>query len=36
MTQPGQWPTGGYPQGGGMQGGGNPMPADRKHDAEGG
>jgi len=30
----GEWPTGGYPQGGGMQGG--PMPADKKHDAEGG
>ncbi|GAB3776660.1 hypothetical protein GCM10028796_54550 [Ramlibacter monticola] len=29
-----QWPTGGYPQGGGTQGG--PVPADRKHDAEGG
>ncbi|MBE7369825.1 mechanosensitive ion channel family protein [Ramlibacter pallidus] len=33
---PGQWPTGGYPQGGGTQGGGTPMPADRRHDAEGG
>jgi hypothetical protein len=32
----GQWPTGGYPQGGGMQGGGTPVPADRRHDAEGG
>jgi small-conductance mechanosensitive channel len=32
----GEWPTGGYPQGGGMQGGGTPVPADRKHDAEGG
>jgi small-conductance mechanosensitive channel len=32
----GEWPTGGYPQGGGMQGGGTPMPADRKHDVEGG
>ena len=32
----GQWPTGGYPQGGGMQGGGSPMPADKRHDAEGG
>ena len=30
----GQWPTGGYPQGGGMQGG--PVPADKRHDAEGG
>ena len=35
-TQPGQWPTGGYPQGGGMQGGGSPIPADRRHDSEGG
>jgi hypothetical protein len=26
----GQWPTGGYPQGG------NPVPADKRHDAEGG
>lgn len=34
--QPGEWPTGGYPQGGGMPGGGGPVPADRKHDAEGG
>jgi len=33
-TQPGEWPTGGYPQGGGMQGG--PVPADKRHDAEGG
>jgi hypothetical protein len=33
---PGQWPTGGYPQGGGMAGGGSPVPADRRHDAEGG
>jgi hypothetical protein len=32
--QRGQWPTGGYPQGGGMQGG--PVPADKRHDAEGG
>ncbi|WP_255428283.1 mechanosensitive ion channel family protein [Ramlibacter cellulosilyticus] len=32
---PGHWPTGGYPQGGGSQGG-TPMPADRKHDLEGG
>ena len=30
-----EWPTGGYPQGGGMQGGG-PVPADKRHDAEGG
>jgi hypothetical protein len=35
-VQPGQWPTGGYPQGGGMQGGGTPIPADKRHDAEGG
>ena len=34
--QAGQWPTGGYPQGGGMQGGGSPVPADKRHDAEGG
>jgi len=34
QTQPGEWPTGGYPQGGGMQGG--PVPADKRHDAEGG
>ena len=33
-AQRGEWPTGGYPQGGGTQGG--PIPADRKHDAEGG
>jgi Conserved TM helix len=32
----GQWPTGGYPQGGGSQGGSTPVPADRRHDAEGG
>ena len=33
----GHWPTGGYPQGGGSQGGGGtPVPADRRHDAEGG
>ena len=31
--QPAEWPTGGYPQGGGMSG---PVPADKKHDAEGG
>ncbi|RYF13627.1 MAG: small-conductance mechanosensitive ion channel [Comamonadaceae bacterium] len=31
----GQWPTGGYPQGGGSQGG-TPVPADRRHDVEGG
>jgi hypothetical protein len=33
----GEWPTGGYPsQGGGMQGGGGPVPADKRHDSEGG
>jgi hypothetical protein len=31
---PGQWPSEGYPQGGGTPGG--PMPADRRHDLEGG
>lgn len=31
--KPAEWPTGGYPQGGGTSG---PVPADRKHDAEGG
>ncbi len=31
-----RWPTGGYPQGGGVQGGGGPVPADKRHDAEGG
>jgi hypothetical protein len=31
--QPAEWPTGGYPQGGGMSG---PVPADKKHDLEGG
>jgi hypothetical protein len=35
-TEPGQWPTGGYPQGGGMPGGSTPMPADKRHDSEGG
>lgn len=30
VAEPGHWPTGGYPQGGG------PVPADRRHDAEGG
>ena len=30
-----QWPTGGYPQGGGTQQGG-PMPADKRHESEGG
>lgn len=34
QEQPGTWPTGGYPQGGGMPGG--PVPADKRHDAEGG
>ena len=34
--QPAQWPTGGYPQGGGIQGGSGPVPADKRHDAEGG
>lgn len=33
-TGPGRWPTEGYPQGGGMPGG--PVPADKRHDAEGG
>lgn len=33
---PGQWPTSGYPQGGGTPGGSTPVPADRRHDAEGG
>ncbi|MBK6008514.1 small-conductance mechanosensitive ion channel [Ramlibacter ginsenosidimutans] len=33
-TEAGQWPTGGYPQGGGMPGG--PVPADKRHDSEGG
>ncbi len=33
----GQWPTGGYPQGGGAQGGGGgPVPADKRHESEGG
>ncbi|WP_157008126.1 hypothetical protein [Xenophilus azovorans] len=27
---------GGYPQGGGMPGGNTPMPADKRHEAEGG
>lgn len=36
VQEPGEWPTGGYPQGGGMPGGGGPVPADRRHDAEGG
>lgn len=35
-TEPGEWPTGGYPQGGGMPGGNTPMPADKRHDSEGG
>jgi hypothetical protein len=34
-SSPGQWPTGGHPQGGGTQGGG-PVPADKRHGAEGG
>jgi hypothetical protein len=34
--QPAQWPTGGYPQGGGMQGGSGPVPADKRHESEGG
>ena len=34
QARPAQWPTGGYPQGGGTQGG--PVPADKRHDAEGG
>lgn len=33
-AESGEWPTGGYPQGGGMQGG--PVPADKRHDSEGG
>ena len=33
-AEAGQWPTGGYPQGGGMPGG--PVPADKRHDSEGG
>jgi small-conductance mechanosensitive channel len=33
--EPGQWPTGGYPEGG-MRGGGGPVPADKRHEAEGG
>lgn len=36
MRGPGQWPTEGYPQGGGMPGGSGPVPADKRHDAEGG
>lgn len=35
-TEPGDWPTGGSPQGGGRPGGGTPMPADKRHEAEGG
>jgi hypothetical protein len=34
QARTGEWPTGGYPQGGGMKGG--PVPADKRHDAEGG
>lgn len=30
VAEPGHWPTGGYPQGGG------PVPADKRHDVEGG
>ena len=35
---PGHWPMGGYPgpAAGGAGGGGSPVPADRRHDAEGG
>jgi hypothetical protein len=33
--QPAPWPTDGYPQGG-SQGGSTPMPAERRHDMEGG
>jgi hypothetical protein len=33
--QPTPWPTNGYPQGG-SQGGSTPMPAERRHDMEGG
>lgn len=33
-AEAGEWPTGGYPQGGGMPGG--PVPADKRHDSEGG
>jgi hypothetical protein len=35
-TEPGDWPTGGYPQGGGVPGGSAPVPADKRHDSEGG
>jgi hypothetical protein len=35
-TEPGDWPTGGYPQGGGLPGGGTPVPADKRHDSDGG
>ena len=31
--KPAEWPTGGYPQGGGVSG---PVPAEKKHEAEGG
>jgi hypothetical protein len=33
VAEPGQWPTGGYPQGGGTPGA---VPAEKRHDAEGG
>lgn len=36
QTEPGQWPSAGYPQGGGTQGGGGPVPADKRHESEGG
>lgn len=32
-SKPAEWPTGAYPQGGGTSG---PVPADKKHDADGG
>lgn len=35
QEQAGTWPTGGYPQQGGGMGGG-PVPADKRHDSEGG
>jgi hypothetical protein len=34
VAEPGHWPTGGYPQGGGMAG--PAVPAEKRHDAEGG
>jgi hypothetical protein len=37
QQRPAEWPTNGYPSGGGIQGGGGgPVPADKRHDAEGG